>query len=343
MLFFLPLVLFPFPVVNHEEPFWKLPRRLPHPLTFDAEDPEHVEFVVQYAQLLAAVFSVEVPEDTGELLGLTRQVAAAVEPEPFVFRKKAVETDTSIKEKKKEPSVDGNRLMEILNELEERAVSLPSGCADKVVPQDFEKDDDSNHHVAFVAACANLRARCYTIPEASNSEVKRIAGKIIPALATTTSAVSGLVCVEFLKLVHHQSHVPRVEDFKNYFLNLAVPCIYFSDPYACPQIEVNAKLSLTMWDKLVVDVGDMTIREFVQYFEDTYGLAVKSITEAGKYRVFMKAHPKARDQLKKRLSQVLKTNAEVGYAFLDVVCRNIATGEDVAALPQVIFHLPPPS
>mgnify|MGYP002393395219 CR=1 FL=1 len=79
-------------------------------------------------------------------------------------------------------------------------MSLPSGCADKVVPQDFEKvplgvswswfqfcplwfnhpvscfslgkifssqDDDSNHHVAFVAACANLRARCYTIPEAS--------------------------------------------------------------------------------------------------------------------------------------------------------------------------------
>ena len=76
-----------------------------------------MEFVVQYAQLLAAVFSVEVPEDTGELLGLTRQVAAAVEPEPFVFRKKAVETDTSIKEKKKEPSVDGNRLMEILNEV----------------------------------------------------------------------------------------------------------------------------------------------------------------------------------------------------------------------------------
>ena len=26
------------------------------------------------------------------------------------------------------------------------------------IPAEFEKDDDSNHHIDFIAACANLRA-----------------------------------------------------------------------------------------------------------------------------------------------------------------------------------------
>ena len=26
-------------------------------------------------------------------------------------------------------------------------------------PAEFEKDDDSNHHIDFIAACANLRAQ----------------------------------------------------------------------------------------------------------------------------------------------------------------------------------------
>ena len=28
----------------------------------------------------------------------------------------------------------------------------------RTIPAEFEKDDDSNHHIDFIAACANLRA-----------------------------------------------------------------------------------------------------------------------------------------------------------------------------------------
>ena len=28
----------------------------------------------------------------------------------------------------------------------------------RTIPAEFEKDDDSNHHIEFIAACANLRA-----------------------------------------------------------------------------------------------------------------------------------------------------------------------------------------
>lgn len=60
-------------------------------------------------------------------------------------------------------------------------------------PQQFEKDDDSNGHMDFVASASALRARVYSIEPADRLKTKRIAGKIIPAIATATAAVAGLV------------------------------------------------------------------------------------------------------------------------------------------------------
>ncbi len=49
-------------------------------------------------------------------------------------------------------------------------------------PVEFEKDDDTNFHIAFMTASANLRARNYKIAEASNHQVKMIAGPSRAAL-----------------------------------------------------------------------------------------------------------------------------------------------------------------
>lgn len=79
----------------------------------------------------------------------------------------------------------------------------PVNCAERLrmSPLQFEKDDDSNGHMDFVASASSLRAIMYSIEPADRLKTKRIAGKIIPAIATATAAVAGLVSTDLEILV----------------------------------------------------------------------------------------------------------------------------------------------
>ncbi|TRY90346.1 hypothetical protein DNTS_023630 [Danionella cerebrum] len=95
----------------------------------------------------------------------------------------------------------------------------------RMTPLFFEKDDDSNGHMDFVASASALRARMYAIEAADRLETKRIAGKIIPAIATSTAAVAGLVSMELIKIAGGYGF----ELFKNCFFNLAIPVVVLTE------------------------------------------------------------------------------------------------------------------
>lgn len=80
-----------------------------------------------------------------------------------------------------------------------------------------------------------MRARNYKIEEVDNFKVKLIAGKIIPAIATTTAMVVGAVGIEIIKFIQKKP----AEVYKNVTINLALPLWVFNDPL--PPIEITDK------------------------------------------------------------------------------------------------------
>jgi len=171
---------------------------------------------------------------------------------------------------------------------------------------DFEKDDDFNFHIDVITRAANLRADNYFIPNSDFQKVKLIAGRIIPAVATTTAAVCGLVMLELFKIVLGK----KVDDLRTRQIGLAVnnftsfspnePITYSSGseqkkPKASDLpveafddqgkiksefIEVETYGAYpekhSTWDKLVVPSGSMTLDGFREWLLSEHKLKLKN-------------------------------------------------------------------
>lgn len=134
---------------------------------------------------------------------------------------------------------------------------------------EFEKDDPTNFHIEFMAGVSNLRARNYKIEEVDNFKVKLIAGKIIPAIATTTAMVVGAVGIEIIKFLLGKP----ASVFKNVTINLALPLWVFNDPLEAI-VNVDKEYDeimlgpikvipdkFTKWNKINIK-GPMTLEHF---------------------------------------------------------------------------------
>lgn len=209
-----------------------------------------------------------------------------------------------------------------------------------LTPLEFEKDDDNNLHIDFIVAASNLRAANYKIPLADRHKSKLIAGKIIPAIATTTSVVAGLVCLELYKITRSMK---SLEPFKNGFVNLALPFFGFSEPIAAPKLEYCGN-EWTLWNRFEVD-GELTLSEFIQYFKEKHGLEITMLSQGlcMLYSFFM-AKAKAQERLGLPMSEIVRRVSKKRIephvkALVFELCCNDVDGNDVE-VPYVKYNLP---
>lgn len=153
-------LLYTFPldhVTSGGLPFWSGPKRPPQRLHFDPTDPLHLSFIVTAANLMA--YNLGIPQESDvERIAKLAQSIPVEEFIPKEVRFKVDEKDTTV-EGAADDEVVKERLQKELIQIAQKLRN--ENLVNRITPVDFEKDDDSNFHIDFISACANLRARNY--------------------------------------------------------------------------------------------------------------------------------------------------------------------------------------
>lgn len=189
-------LLFNFPVdqmTPSGQPFWSGSKKVPSFITFDVNQRLHIDFIVSSANLRAEVFGIEQQRDYERVIEIVRKVIVPVfEAKSNV---KIPMNDSELEQTNDDEEVDDEAIRQLADEL----MSL-NKLGLKAKSALFEKDNDSNLHMDFVVAASNLRAANYKIPPADKLKSKLIAGRIQPAIATSTSIVAGFASLEVYKI-----------------------------------------------------------------------------------------------------------------------------------------------
>jgi ubiquitin-activating enzyme E1 len=219
-------------------------------------------------------------------------------------------------------------------------------------PAEFEKDDDKNFHIDFIHACSSLRAQNYQIPTCDRANTKVIAGKIIPAIATTTAMITGAVMCELYKIVQG---FDKIEDYRNAFINLAIPIFVMTEPTP-PKKNVDVDFDLimggaikaiphewTIWDTIEVKEGSMTFQSLFDWLKEHYGLEVSMVSLGNlalynQYLPNQKHAPRLQMLIEDVHAQVNPDGVIEGkhYIALDIGAALIECGTDVTT-PQIKY------
>uniref|UniRef100_A0A3B4ZBP3 E1 ubiquitin-activating enzyme n=1 Tax=Seriola lalandi dorsalis TaxID=1841481 RepID=A0A3B4ZBP3_SERLL len=219
---------------------------------------------------------------------------------------------------------------EAITQLEQAIVA---DCSLQMSPLQFEKDDDSNGHMDFVASASALRARMYSIEPADRLKTKRIAGKIIPAIATATAAVAGLVAIELIKVVGGY----EFESFKNCFFNLALPVMVLTEPAPVKQTLIRDNIYFSIWDCWTIyGHEDFTLSDLMNAVREKYGIEPTMVVHGVKmlYVPVMPGHSK---RLKLTMQKLIKPSVDRRYVDLTVSFAPEADGDEDLPGPPVRY------
>ncbi|KAK7300899.1 hypothetical protein RJT34_11750 [Clitoria ternatea] len=314
-------------------PFWSAPKRFPRPLQFSSSDPSHIQFVMAASILRAETFGIPIPDWVKNPSKLAEAVDRVIVPDFQPKEDAKIVTDEKATTLSTASIDDAAVINDLIIKLERCRTNLQPEF--RMKPVQFEKDDDTNFHMDLIAGLANMRARNYSIPEVDKLKAKFIAGRIIPAIATSTAMATGLVCLELYKALDG-GH--KLEDYRNTFANLALPLFSMAEPVP-PKVFKHRDMSWTVWDRWILK-DNPTLRELLDWLK-AKGLNAYSIS-CGSCLLYNSMFPRHKERMDKKMEDLAREVAKVDIPpyrrHLDVVVACEDDDDNDIDIPQISIY-----
>lgn len=246
-------------------PFWTGNKPFPKSFSFNHENDLDLDFVISFSNIWADMLGIKNRYKTTERQKYIDFLKGLKIPSETIC--KDIDNNNGPKNEKKTMTHSGriDEITELIQEFKNK------GYFDNIRVIEFEKDDDTNHHIDFITAASNIRAANYSIKGSDRLETKGIAGKIIPALATTTSIVSGLVSLEIYKVLYGfllGNQYNTLERYRFGSFNLATQSFGFGESLPAIKIKIGTK-EYDLWTKHEL-TPDLSIEDLLENYHDEY-------------------------------------------------------------------------
>ena len=304
--------------------FWSGSKRFPHPIKYNADDDLSFSFVKNFSIILANILEIHIINDDEYI----KKISNKIEIPPFIAKNydkknenidnKREETDYLYNYDNIEELIecmlegtDDKEIKKIKDEINKITIDTT-----KINPEKFDKDNDLKGHIDFIFSCSTIRARNYNIKEIDKQKLKMIAGKIVPSLATTTAAITGIVCLQLYTLIQTN----QINYFKNCYLNLAINRFLMTKPsekikYIDKEYDEELStpikaipLNWTVWDKIIIN-GSKTPKELIDYIKNKYNVDTFLIISNG-IKIYQTLLPTNNDNNNLKIEEIYKNKCK---------------------------------
>lgn len=294
--------------------FWSGGKRCPKPINFDINNNLHLDYVETTIKLLLISCGLNCFPERKEIYKILESY------KPNIYNPVEMKIASNDSE-----------LEKVENNLKDTKLKDTSVLLSKLfMAQEFEKDDDMNSHVKWINIVSNMRALNYSIPIVDFQETKGIAGRIIPAISTTTSAVSGLIMLEMIKYL---LGLNKEDNYRSTFINLAESLLIHTEPVKASMINING-VEINNWTKFIY-TEDSILDKFKSYYEDIFKTKINMIVIGSSliYSDFMNS-----ENLERKLSELILETFE-NEIISDNISFNMVSEDESKILPNIIVKL----
>ena len=228
----------------------------PSPIDIDLEDETNILFFKSFYHILSNILNID--------LNIKKeQIKSTINNDNINI----------IINKFNKEEIINNFTIEIMNKIKDNINNIK----DKITllnPVVFEKDNDDNYQINFILSFSNLRAKNYNLNKCDFLKAKEIAGNIIPAICSTTAAITGLSCLQIYTLLQTDD----IKFFRCGAFNLATSEFDLFKPEEVRYIKDIPKTKTTpsykvipkefnVWDKIDLNGPNMTVKNIIDFFK----------------------------------------------------------------------------